>query len=316
MNALKLISLIILLLLSSMAILAERNDTVDKQTATTSTQTSVQEKPDSEKELGEIIAPYVKKVQNVLVKIKISGVKDPSTYLDISLILLLLTIIFMFIEQHFKTSMIPTYCFALATYICELLYLAHDPDPLWFLIYPKFFKKLLWTIISSATLYAQILCTIRLINTAAYRAGSMMTANIGLKGTGIAIALMLICGLFFREWIKPLFYIYAVFFIGNFFAFILTSQLKNPIQLIFTLLLFTFGGLTCAIYFVKIVLFALIMAIILYIAFIAITHIGDSSDDTEYYVKDEFGNKKKVDKHYDLTGDSYYRDKDGNEYWK
>ena len=143
-----------------------------------------------------------------------------------------------------------------------------------------------------------------------------MTANIGLKGTGIAIALMLICGLFFREWIKPLFYIYAVFFIGNFFAFILTSQLKNPIQLIFTLLLFTFGGLTCAIYFVKIVLFALIMAIILYIAFIAITHIGDSSDDTEYYVKDEFGNKKKVDKHYDLTGDSYYRDKDGNEYWK
>ena len=68
--------------------------------------------------------------------------------------------------------------------------------------------------------------------------------------------------------------------------------------------------------FVKIVLFALIMAIILYIAFIAITHIGDSSDDTEYYVKDKFGNKKKVDKHYDLTGDSYYRDKDGNEYWK
>ncbi len=269
MNALKLTSLIILLFLSSMAILAERNDTVDKQTATTSTQTSVQEKPDSEKELGEIIAPYVKKVQNVLVKIKIPGVKDPSYYLYISLALLLIFTISLYLEkEHFNSSMIPTYCIALATYVCELLYLAHDPDALWFIYQENFFKLVFCLAITSVILYRQTRTTIELINTAAFRSECSINGNIGFIGTGISIIALLVCGIFFTEFVKTLFYIYTGFFLLFIIGLILSSQLRNPTHMIFTVLLFCIGGLTTAIYIVKVSIAVIAVVLIIGIAYI------------------------------------------------
>ena len=79
-------------------------------------------------------------MQNVLLKIKIPGIKNPAYYLYISLALLLAFTISMYIEEHSDSSMIPTYCLALSTYFCELLYLAHDPEPLWFIYTENFFK--------------------------------------------------------------------------------------------------------------------------------------------------------------------------------
>ncbi|MBP3518802.1 MAG: hypothetical protein J6K31_10490 [Parabacteroides sp.] len=319
MNALKLISLIILLFLSFETISAERNNIVDKQTVTSSTQTSVQEKPDSEKELGEIIRPYTKKIQNILIKIRIPGVKDPSYYLYISLALLLTFTISMYLEkEHFHSSMITTYCIALATYFCELLYLAHDSDPLWFIYQENFFKTLLWLIVTCVILYRQICTTIELVNTATLRSGCTINGNIGFIGTGIGIAALLVCGIFFTGFVKTLFYIYTGFFLLFIIGLILNSNLKNPTHLLFTILLFSMGCLTTAIYTFKVAIVIIAVVFILFIVYILFNvlfggGIGNGSS-KRFKIRDENGNEKEVKEVTGLLGEKSYQGDDGSEY--
>ena len=234
-------------------------------------------------------------MQNVLLKIKIPGIKNPAYYLYISLALLLAFTISMYIEEHSDSSMIPTYCLALSTYFCELLYLAHDPEPLWFIYTENFFKIIFWLAISCAILYKQIVTTMELINLAAFRSGCSINGHIGFIGTGAGIIALLVCGIFFTGLVKTLFYIYAGFFLLFIIGLILSSNMKNPTHLVFTVLLFCFGCLTTAIYIVKISVMVIAIVLCLSIAYILFSAFFGGGL-KRLTIRDENGNEKKSKK--------------------
>lgn len=295
-----------------------------ERTSSPKTSTAVKEdKPDSDKEFGEIIRPYIQQIQNILLKFRIPGVEIP--FLETSLILLLASIICGFISSQYKSFLIPTYVLALLTYFCELLYLAHDADPLWF-IYPMeiedFFKALLWLVVTCAVLYIQTIGTIELIKEAAHNAGCTQTGTFGFIGTGIWIIGLLICGFFFTGFVKTMFHIFFIFLAINVAFYVINSQARSPLHLLFTILLFLLGTITTAIYIVKVAIVVIAIVMVIALALFVLSCLlggigsgsnsGSGSRNDTITIQDEYGNTLTATKEYGMLGEVTYRDNNGD----